>query len=263
MAKISPLFSSSSGNSTLISVEGQSILIDAGVSCKQLTTTLRDLDIEPKSLGGIFLTHEHIDHIKGLRVFTKQHGTRVYASTEVLEFLTARDLVHHSCELQPVDCGKITLGTMEITAFETPHDSVGSVGYRIHTQGGLKVAVATDIGAVTPIIKEHLSGCDMVVLESNYDEMMLKTGPYPYPLKQRIASNYGHLSNDCCAGLAAELIKTGTARFILAHLSKENNQPLLAQLALASQLEGMGYKPQEDFTVMVATPDYTGQVVYL
>ncbi len=263
MAKISPLFSSSSGNSTLITVAGQSILVDAGVSCKKLTTTLQHLDIDPKTLGGIFLTHEHIDHIKGLKVFTKQHAVPVYASTEVLEFLTSNDLVHHSSCLHSISDCKISLGSMELTAFKTPHDSVGSVGYNIHTQDGLKLAVATDIGEVTSIIKEKLSGCDMVVLESNYDEMMLKTGPYPYFLKQRISSNHGHLSNDCCAGLAGELIRTGTSKFILAHLSKENNQPTLAKLALSSQLEGMGFAAEKDFSVMVATPDFTGQVVYV
>ncbi len=253
MTKVTPLFSSSSGNVIHISSGNKSILVDAGVSCKRIVTATTSISQDARDIDAIFITHEHSDHIKGLYIFTKNYKVPVYGSAAVLRYLAAKDLVYSGTPLIPIDSNVQSVGDFCVSAFPTSHDSVGSVGFRIEAADGRVVSVATDLGKVTPEVEQGLHGCTLAVIESNYDEKMLRTGCYPYHLKQRISSNIGHLSNSDCAGLLASLVKGGTENFILAHLSKENNLPSLAEQS------AKGTEVGTDFRLLVAPPVGIGQ----
>ena len=246
------LYSGSTGNAFLIRTG--SILIDAGKSCKKLCQALADCQVSPADVRAIFVTHEHTDHIGALPVLLKKHPIPVHvleksATSLRISPAVAPHLVLHKPMYSETVCG------LRISSFPTPHDSAASVGFRIavlEADGTDErfIGYATDVGHVTPYVEEGLTGCDTVVLECNHDLDMLHTGPYPYPLKQRIASPYGHLSNDDSAALAARLYQAGTRRLMLAHLSAENNTPDAAMRAHAAALSA-----HPDVRIFVARPD--------
>ncbi len=259
MARVYPLFSSSSGNSYYIGTQTEGILIDAGVSCKRLTGALLQNDIRPEAVKAIFITHDHSDHIAGLRVFTKTYRTPVFASPKTLEFLERSGHISACCE--PMDVGGETaVGDFCVTSFRTPHDAVESVGYKIKTPDGKSMCICTDLGHITDEVERSLGGCELVVLESNYDERMLRTGPYPYVLKQRIASSDGHLSNAESSREVRRLISGGTTRIILGHLSRENNTPQIAANTLSREL-GADFKENRDYLFYIAPVETRGMAV--
>ncbi len=251
MAKITPLFSSSKGNSYLIEEGSDKLLIDCGVSTKQLCLALDALEINPSSISGILLTHEHIDHIKGVKVFTKKFNTPLYATEAVLSYMMARDTLHFGNPLIPLSAVGNQVGDFWVENFETPHDSVGSVGFRITTDLEKTLGFVTDFGAVTDCIKEGLKGANCSVIEANYDLYMLKNGDYPYDTKRRIASTMGHSDNNDTAKLASFCMENGTDRFLLGHLSEENNLPSLAKLSFINELEKNNFS-EKDFRLMVS-----------
>lgn len=228
--RIISLYSGSTGNSFLITSPVGTLLIDAGKNAKQLCASLASVGISPDEIGAILVTHEHTDHISALPVFLKKHPIPVHIPYGCAYKLLGENAVApHLCMHPPVHTE--TVCGMQVTSFPTPHDSRASVGYRIEIpleDGILRIGYATDIGYVTREIEESLTGCDAVILESNHDREMLTYGPYPYQLKQRIASRRGHLSNPESALLAAHLCATGTRSLMLAHLSAENNTPEIA-----------------------------------
>ena len=258
MARIYPLFSSSKGNSTFIGTQKGGILIDAGVSCKRLCDQLKNNDIPPEAIYGIFVTHTHSDHISGLKVFTKKYNIPVFAQEKNLEFLASRDKVSPMCRLEQVDTQDILIGDYVIHSFETPHDTPASCGYRINTPDGKVVVTCTDLGEVTATVNKNLLGADLVLLESNYDETMLKNGSYPYDLKKRISSKFGHLSNNDCGRQLVKLVENGTNKFILGHLSQENNTPQMAEMSAVSALGD--FERDKDYLLMTAMPE-GGKVV--
>ena len=219
--------SGSSGNCTYIGSDHTKILIDAGISGKKIEEGLAELKLTGNDIDALFITHEHVDHIKGLAVLTKRFKIPVYSSLEVLEYLQDNNCVSPDCPLYEIS-SPMEVGGMLVTPFDTPHDSVHSLGFRIDTAEGSSIGIATDLGAVTDQVRAGLTGCDIAMLESNYDSSMLACSAYPYYLKRRIQSGRGHLDNLDCAEELAKLIKQGTKRFVLCHLSKENNIPELA-----------------------------------
>lgn len=236
------LYSGSDGNAALLRAGDTAILIDAGRNAKALTAALHAASVDPASLSAIFLTHEHRDHTAALDVFLKHYPLpvhTVYACGARLRTCGSSALLENLVEHAP--CFEVSIGNITLASFPTSHDSAGSVGYRITITSDKKthtVGYATDLGTVTPIVENGLMGCEAVVIEANHDAEMLKEGPYPYPLKQRIASRFGHLSNTDCATLCAKLATHGTSRFLLAHLSETNNLPDLALGEVGAALAG-------------------------
>lgn len=254
MARFSPLFSSSSGNSMYIAASGSSILIDAGMSAKQLELALRRIDADPAQLCAIFVTHEHSDHVKGLRVFASRHQISVYASEGTLQALEEAQILNGKFPAGVVPKSGMEAGNLFVRPFSIPHDCREGFGYVIELPGKRRLAVATDMGVMTDEVMAAISGCDLVVLESNHDVRMLENGPYPYPLKRRILSDRGHLSNEACSCVLGQLVERGTTRFCLAHLSRENNIPQLARQTAVAALEECGAREGRDYLLHVAEP---------
>ena len=245
------LYSGSGGNSTFVSSGTTNILIDAGKSARSLCCALRGIGSDISEIDAIFITHEHADHVSALEVLSKKHSIPIHMTVEsAKKFDGIRDCPLDSLIVRHDTVFSETVGDMTVSSFRTPHDSRMSVGYRISLDSkGYCLGVATDIGYVTPSIRQGLDGCLAVVLESNHDIAMLEDGPYPEYLKNRILSKRGHLCNSDSACLAAELVRNGTQGFILAHLSAENNLPELAYDEYLSIIS------DSKISIAVAAPD--------
>ena len=261
MARLYPLYSSSSGNSTFVGDERGGVLIDAGVSCKRIAEALQYNGISPSAVRAVFVTHTHTDHIYGLRVFAKKYHCTVYAQEANLRELFDTGKLEPGTPAEALEKGSADVCGLRITHFETSHDCAASCGFTIDYEDGKRAATCTDLGFVSDTVLSALLGCDAVLLESNYDENMLRSGPYPYPLKQRILSQVGHLSNSDCALTLKKLADSGTKHFVLGHISRENNLPRLVR---ESALRGLsGYDENYDFRLDVAAPEnYTRAVIF-
>ena len=232
--------SGSTGNCCLVSDGGVNVLIDAGISARRIIQGLGVLGLAPQDVCGVLITHEHSDHISGLPVLVKRTGMRIFAPSELGEVLKrVKPELSESIDYIPPD-GGLCVGDVRITAFPTPHDASASFGYRI--EGSEVFAFATDTGHISDELLEGLQGADTVVIEANHDKVMLKNGPYPPFLKQRVLSKHGHLSNDDCAKLACLLADSGTRQIILGHLSQQNNTPEVAETAVSEALSGRNVK---------------------
>ncbi len=237
--------SGSTGNCALVQGAGRSVLIDAGISARRICAALEGEGMEPGRLDGIFITHEHADHVSGLSVFTKRFPLPVFAPGTAADALR-RSLPGVSPYIRTLALETpLSLGCMTVTAFPTPHDAAQSAGYRIEADGAA-LAVATDTGCVTDSMLQYLTGADAALIEANHDVAMLQNGPYPAYLKRRILSDRGHLSNAECTWLASVLAGRGTRQIVLGHLSKNNNLPGLARRTVNRALE------QTDTALLVA-----------
>ena len=252
MAKFCSLYSSSSGNSTYIGTSHGGILIDIGVSAKRTCEALDGIGVNPASIAAIFITHEHSDHINGVKVFAKKYDIKVYASAGTLAGMEELNALDSRIETVVIPPSGVEAAGIYVRPFLTPHDSRESMGYSVLTPDGKRVSVATDIGTVTETVMDAIHGSDLVLLESNHDVGMLQNGPYPFFLKQRILSNHGHLSNENCAKTAVKLVESGTTRLVLGHLSKENNIPSLAYETTRSAMMLAGAKEGVDYLLTVA-----------
>ena len=234
--KIHVFASGSSGNCMLLSEGGTHLLIDAGISMRRVESSLLQAGLQIRDIGGVLITHEHSDHVSGLKMLLKYHGLPLYAPHTVAARLCGQlPQAEEHMHIIPVGTD-FPIGELSVRAFHTPHDTDESVGYRVAGEGVF--ALATDMGHVTEEIVDGLLGADTVLIESNHDLTMLADGPYPFVLKRRILSDHGHLSNDDCARLAARLADNGTSTVILGHLSRENNRPELALAASGALLAG-------------------------
>lgn len=238
MLTVHILASGSEGNCLLVSGCGVHLLVDAGISAKRIAAGLNTLDLTPRDLDGVLVTHEHSDHTAGLATLTKQYQLPLYASGGTAGALCAK--IPGAADVVKVipRQGVLSFGALQVTVFPTSHDAAESVDFRFDC-GGAAAGVLTDTGFVPPEAREALYGVGLLVLESNHDEEWLLSGPYPQYLKERILGPQGHLSNDTAACFARMLAMRGTRRFVLAHLSKENNTPEKARQTMAFALEGL------------------------
>lgn len=262
MAKISAMFSGSKGNCTYISSGKSSLLVDAGVSAKQILSGLEQRMFDPSKLGGIFITHSHSDHISGLRVLLKKINVPVYATKETLGSLILADTFNSQSKYYDIEDFPEFFMDIEVDFFRTSHDCPGSGGYVFTFENGEKAAVCTDLGYVSDRVRDAITGVKTVVIESNHDVGMLQNGIYPFATKQRILSEEGHLSNVACANELPNLVKNGTSNIILAHLSRDNNTPELASVTSRSVLIENGLKEDVDYTLNVAPPS-GGKIMYI
>lgn len=263
MLKFCPLFSSSSGNSVYIGDNSGGILVDVGRSAKQTDLMLQKIGVDPDTLKGIFITHEHSDHINGLKVFASKHNIPVYASTGTLEALRKKEVLTGK-HIDIALTGDVEVAGLNIKPVKTSHDCADGRGYVITgCDGTTRAAIATDTGFVSPELLAEITGCKLVYIESNHDVNMLKNGPYTYILQKRILSNVGHLSNDACADTLCSLINKGTTHFVLAHLSRENNTPQLAYSTSTNALKASGAMENRDYILKVAEPENQDRIILL
>lgn len=249
--QVCTLASGSSGNATLVCCGETRLLLDAGISARRITTALHQLGIDPASLSGVLITHEHSDHIAGIATLTKKYALPVYASEA-----TGRQLQYRIAFLDDLFCpiapGRgLQIGSAWVQAFATPHDAAGSMGYTVH-DGQCKMALATDLGHLTQEILEAVKGTDLLIAETNHDVDWVKSGGYPYYLQQRILGDYGHLSNESGAELVRHAVEHGTQTVILGHLSSENNTPVRARQVVATRLGYAGIDPEKELHLTVA-----------
>lgn len=260
MARVYPLFSSSEGNATYIGDQRRGILIDAGVSCKRLVASLEANGIPMSAVQAIFITHEHSDHVKGLKTLTSRYAVDVFAQPLTAEYLAASGQISPRSRLYDIT-GETEASGFLAKPFATQHDTRQSCGYKLLTPDGRCICICTDLGKVTESVFENLSQAQLVLLEANYDYNMLKNGPYPYVLKQRILSEHGHLSNDECGAVLKRLAAIKTTRFIIGHLSRHNNNPQVAERTVLSELSG--FERNRDFLLLTAPPEAHGEVMII
>lgn len=263
MLRYCSLFSGSSGNCTYVGTSAGGLLIDVGVSARRISTALKEREIDPKSIRAVLLTHEHNDHVAGLRVLCKQYGWPVIASEGTLDALTEHNTIGSEQRLYCLPQGKrLAVAGMQITPFDTPHDSRQCYGYRIDSEDGRSLAMTTDLGYMPQAVMDTILGCQFVHIESNHDPEMLMGGDYPYWLKQRIRGQGGHLSNQDCAAVLPDLLEAGATRLVLAHLSEHNNTPAMARSCAESALTAFGATEGRDYLLSVAKTVGDSPVVY-
>ena len=246
------LFSSSSGNCFYLKDGEDEILIDVGASCKAISDSLRSLGTSLDNIKAIFITHEHSDHIKGLETICKKYDIPVYCTVDTARYICSVNVPARTKIKLMEPRSEVKIGSLTVKSAKTPHDSAQSVCYRISLASGSELGYATDIGCLTEEVVDTLCGCRYVVIESNHDKTMLKSGSYPLSLKARILGSHGHLSNDDCSRFLPALVNFGCESIILAHLSKENNTPELAYSSAKEWLERAGYRVGEAVRLDVA-----------
>ncbi len=262
MAKVCQLFSGSSGNSIYIGMSDGGFLVDIGVSAKRCENALNNIGVSPNSIKGIFVTHEHKDHVGGVRVFASRYNIPVFASPETLEEMKKSGTVNEKVNSYEIN-EKFDFDGTGVETFHNSHDSVCCLGYKFTMPDGRKVSVCTDTGYVTEEARNTLRGTDLIFLESNHEISILENGSYPYILKKRILSSEGHLSNFAAGEFAKELLQNGTTRFVLSHLSRENNVPEIARQTTISALNEIGAKENDDYRLYVSKPENDGGLIVL
>lgn len=231
------LASGSRGNAALIELGGAVVLVDAGLSARELGRRVAAAGVEPRRIDAVLLSHEHEDHSRGAAHFSRAHGVPVFSSHQTLEAMDASP--SHFADWHALAAWGCDLGRLRVETFAVPHDAAAPVGFVLHGEG-LRVAIVTDLGHVTTLVRERLHGCHVQMVESNHDDRLLRDGPYPWPLKQRVAGRFGHLSNREAAALLDETVDGECRAVVLAHLSEQNNRPALARDEVARALKEGG-----------------------
>ena len=261
MMEIAILGSGSSGNATLIRSGGTTVLLEAGLTARQIADRARRAGFDPSAIAAVFVSHAHGDHVKGAPVFSRRFRIPVFMTEAAHTMLERswREPPRFAERITLAESGVVEIGTIRLRTFPVPHDADGTVGYVVEAEG-IRFGYVTDLGHVTGLVVERLRGCDGLLVEMNHDPDMLREGPYPWDVKQRIASRHGHLSNDEGAALLGEALGPDTRRIFLGHLSETNNDPgvALAAARLAVERAGRG-----DVTVLPAEPHRPSKAVRL
>ncbi len=255
--KLCPIASGSSGNCTYLEAGETRFLIDIGISGKKVVAGLTQIEVEPETIRGIFITHEHSDHIKGVGIFSRKYNIPIYATQKVWNKILKEQMLGAIKEENInvlVKDEYLEVDDLKILPYSIHHDAVDPVGY-IFEYKNKKITMATDIGVVDEKIANRLSGSHGILLEFNHDISMLEAGSYPYPLKKRILSDVGHLNNEAAAKVLVDLYHEGLEWAVLGHLSKDNNVPDLALLTAETALAEKNIIVGKDIEVMVAKRD--------
>ena len=254
------LYSGSSGNSLFVQTENTKLLIDAGVSSKKIENALNNLEIEPSSLDGILITHEHSDHVQGLGTFAKKFDLPVFVNQKTLDAMPKQKEKISDKNINLFNSGeKFDIGDLKIKPFSIPHDAADPCGFNIFNDN-TKISIATDIGEMTKNVLQNLEDSIFVLLESNYDTEVLKYSRYPYHLKSRIAGPKGHLSNELAGKTLSHLLNSGLKQAVLGHLSKESNFPELAYKTVVEEIIS-GNHNEDSLRLSVASRDYPGKLI--
>ena len=247
------LASGSKGNAIYISDGTTTLLVDAGLSGVEIERRLQAHDIDPRDIDAMIVSHEHSDHIRGVGILSRRFGLPVYFSEKTGQ--EASLTIGKIKDMRSFKCGRtFNVNTLDVHPFSTAHDAEDSAGFTI-SRNERKIGIATDLGIVTAMVKQNLKRCDLLILEANHDPEMLMTGPYPWPLKQRIKGRTGHLSNQASGALLSELKHDKLQHVILAHLSETNNTPAKALQEVGPALDGCRAR------IHVATQDLCGEML--
>lgn len=256
--RITPLASGSRGNATLVEFNRADlfgpfrILVDAGLSARELERRLREVDVAPESIDAIVLTHEHDDHARGAERFSQRHGAELCCTRATLEALDRSP--QDFAAWKPLLAGQqARIGEVSCLPFPVPHDAVEPLGFVFECRGK-RFGVVTDLGHATAEVVRRLRGCDVLMVEANHDDRMLQQGPYPWALKQRVSGALGHLSNREAASLVEQTADDGSRWVVLAHLSQQNNTESLASTQVMRTLERIGARRTELRVALPGSP---------
>ena len=264
--RLCSIASGSSGNCIYVGSDHTHLMVDAGISGKRIEQGLNSLELSAKDMDGILITHEHVDHVKGLGVMARKYALPIYATKGTLDEIRRMgslgvipdELYREIHPDEPFAVGDLTVKPMHIS-----HDAADPVAYRVEGEGK-SAGIVTDLGKYDDYIVEHLKNLNAVVLEANHDIHMLEVGPYPYPLKQRVMGDKGHLSNELSGRLLCDILHDNLQSVILGHLSKENNYAELAYETVKLEIR-MGDNPYsgEEIPIIVAKRDTISDIVTL
>ncbi|OKZ75883.1 MAG: hypothetical protein BHW00_00805 [Clostridium sp. 26_22] len=256
------LYSGSSGNSLFVESENTKLLVDAGVSSKKIEEALANLEIDPTSIDGILITHEHSDHVQGLGTFAKKFNLPVFVNEKTLDAMPKQKekISEKNIKLFNIN-EKFEIGDLKVKPFSIPHDAANPCGFNIF-KDDKKISIATDIGHMTNGVLKNLEDSIFIMLESNYDPEVLKYSKYPYQLKTRIAGPDGHLSNELAGKTISYLLNSGLKQAVLGHLSKQSNFPELAYKTVIDEIMCTKYD-ENSLKLSVASRDIPGNKIIL
>ena len=266
MIKFCSLYSGSSGNCYYINIDGKRILLDVGKSLKKIREALEGLDENIENIDAILITHEHSDHIQGLKMLCKKHDINIYMTDKTKsEIQCLVDTINEENIVTFKAGDKFDIGCANIKSVKISHDAIDPVMYTFKDKNDNKISIFTDVGEITDTILENIKGSKLAVIEANYEENLLRLSRYPSYLKKRIMGKYGHLSNEEAGFLAKELVKNGTKKILLGHLSRENNTEIIAYQTIQNELnflkEELGEEIDFDLIeVQVLGREETGQL---
>jgi phosphoribosyl 1,2-cyclic phosphodiesterase len=255
------LSSGSSGNCYYIGNEFHGILIDAGISATSIRKFLKSIDVSIQTIMGVFITHNHIDHIRGLEVLTRKNTIPAFTTPNVWKsILTPHCRITSDCIREIMLKEKFHLAGFDIEPFPVFHDAPETVGFRI-SDGDRKITIVTDLGHICPTAASYIRDSNLLVIESNYDDDMLMNGNYPYYLKKRIASDNGHLGNHQASGFLAEVFNDRLSHICLAHLSKNNNTPEKALNTFNRTFSERGIRLAENQKILVLNRNLPTEII--
>jgi len=255
-----PLYSGSSGNSVFVASQNTKVLVDVGMPGKSIESALKHINQNPNDINGIFITHEHSDHIKGAGIISRRYNIPIYANESTWKAMENKigNIKEHNIKI--INNNSLDINDMHIVNYKISHDAAAPIGYAFYS-GNKKACIATDLGYFSEVVRDIIKDADVILLESNHDVEMVKFGPYPYPLKRRILSDVGHLSNEACGNAIVEIMNDKQKHIILGHLSKTNNFPDLAYQTVVNILKENYIEIGRDISLNLARRDMPSDVI--